>query len=382
MKVNQMNNKLKFILNKIIAAANDEIPVQDEINPYLFNPVSQDTNLNFFLGKWLPRYALGVNFTPTLTDDATIIYPDLDAPTNMQEYLNWLNGMSVCKLRGEGEFLEAILGFELYAKLYGLIPSSQTERNEPPIPLTEGHNSFSPKYLAGNDVFPIMSTLQEAGKSMEDLEGLSLAKLRLFICKLNFPGKTPEQAKQLKIDLVKNLYNGVLQNISEIGQSGRILPPGMYHAEQNGVTIGYKLPFFYYPNEPFFERIRRQDGWLEAFNCVQFIGPMFYFQVAIEVQNQADQFIVRRTIELLRRQADIYFALLMTTNPCYSRSENLTPQEREDCKNCGELENKPKPPEPEIENSPIIDVINTIINTGVPLGGYGLNRSNRGPRKN
>ena len=379
MKFNQMNNKLKFILNKITAAANDEI----NVSTYLANPLSQDTNLNSFLGKWLPGYALAVNFTPTLTDDATILYPDLDAPTDMQEYLGWLNGMSVCKLRGEGEFLEAILGFELYAKLYGLIPSDQTERNEPPIPLMEGANSFSPKYLSGGTSLSISSTLEEAGKTLGDLEGLSLARLRLFICKLNFPGKTPEQAKQLKIDLVKNLYDGVLQNISEIGQSGRMLPPGIYPAEYNGVTIGYKLPFLHYPNEPFFDRLRNPNLAYESMNCAQMIGPMFPVQIAILLQNQVNDFIVRRTIELLRRQADIYFALLVSENPCYSKSENLTTQEKRDCIACGELVNKPKPPEPEIENSPLIDVINTIINTGVPLGGYGLiNRSNRGPRKN
>ena len=311
------------------------------------DPMVKDLGL-WVADKFLQYHGPGSN-TPIrldrLNNDATIIFPDLDNPDVIEEYVEWVKGISTCyKNPGEGNATEVIFGYEgtkFWMCLNGWMTGGEcagAERNETPIPLPQGRD-------AASGLLREYSGIQASSPyTTDDFLGKSIAQIRAMICQMHFnlsDGKpwnqaSEEEKQDARYSFVKYWLNAIVNHIESNFTSIRMKEMGYIISEESvGVIMENSAP------------IMRPTAVLCA-GVTQFIVAGWYNLTALAI-NSFEAFQYRRVRQLLRMQALMYFTLLLNSNVC----NELSGEERVKCR-CG-IKKKPAPP-PQPEQTPEVEM--------------------------
>jgi hypothetical protein len=361
-------NNLKNILYRLKFASRtlgsaDEMGVRPDqfqgIGGWQNDPLMKDLGL-WVADKFLQHHGPGSN-TPIrldrLMNDATIIFPDLDNPDVIVEYVRWVKNISTCyKIVGEGNATEVIFGYEgaKYLMCFNglLIDASCAvlERNEVPIKLPSGTGR-------SQEVVNLASTsmvLYDSPYKVADFRDKSIAQIRAMICQMDFNlpweafGKPWDQAsEEEKQDARYRFVQDWLNNV-------------VTHIESE--FTGFKLKNMGYYNAPGYTSQNIVGQTLElGENLCKAVTQVIvaeWVNLAANIVNTFEEFQFRRVRQLLRMQALMYFTLLLNPNVC----DELSGEERDKCR-CGIKKKPVPPPEPE----PEVDTIFSPIITGPDL---------------
>jgi hypothetical protein len=361
-------NNLKNILYRLkfaykAKASADEVELTPEVRQNIVggrwgrwynDPMVKDLGL-WVPDKFLQHHGPGSN-TPIrldrLMNDATIIFPDLDNPDVIEEYVNWVKDISTCyKNPGEGNVTEVIFGYEgtkFWMCLNGLATGGEcagAERNEVPIPLPQGRD-------AASGLIRNLNVLQASSPyTTNDFYGKSIAQIRAMICQMHFnlPDDKPwnqaseAQKQEARYRFVQDWLNAIVNHIESNFTSIRMKEMGYIISEQSvGVIMENSPP------------IMGQTNVLCA-GVMQFIVAGWYNLTALAI-NSLEEFQYRRVRQLLRMQALMYFTLLMNSNVC----DELSGEERVKCR-CGIKKSPAPPPQPQPE-----------VDTGIGFSPFGI----------
>jgi hypothetical protein len=319
------------------------------------DPMVKDLGL-WVADKFLQHHGPGSN-TPIrldrLNNDATIIFPDLDNPDVIEEYVEWVKGISTCyKNPGEGNATEVIFGYEgtkFWMCLNGLMIDASCaalERNEVPIPLPQGRDAASAELLRSSSGIQASSPY-----TTDDFLGKSIAQIRAMICQMHFnlsDGKpwsqaSEEEKQDARYSFVQYWLNAIVNHIESNFTSIRMKEMGYIISESDaGFIMENSAP------------IMGRTAVLCA-GVTQFIVAGWYNLTALAI-NSFEAFQYRRVRQLLRMQALMYFTLLLNSNVC----NELSGEERVKCR-CGIKKKPAPPPQPRPE-----------VDTGIGFSPFGI----------
>jgi hypothetical protein len=318
------------------------------------DPMVKDLGL-WVADKFLQHHGPGSN-TPIrldrLNNDATIIFPDLDNPDVIEEYVEWVKGISTCyKNPGEGNATEVIFGYEgtkFWMCLNGLMIDASCaalERNEVPIPLPQGRDAVSGLLRSSSGI------QASSPYTTDDFLGKSIAQIRAMICQMHFnlsDGKpwsqaSEEEKQDARYSFVQYWLNAIVNHIESNFTSIRMKEMGYIISESDaGFIMENSAP------------IMGRTAVLCA-GVTQFIVAGWYNLTALAI-NSFEAFQYRRVRQLLRMQALMYFTLLLNSNVC----NELSGEERVKCR-CGIKKKPAPPPQPRPE-----------VDTGIGFSPFGI----------
>jgi hypothetical protein len=307
------------------------------------DPMVKDLGL-WVADKFLQHHGPGSN-TPIrldrLNNDATIIFPDLDNPDVIEEYVEWVKGISTCyKNPGEGNATEVIFGYEgtkFWMCLNGLMIDASCaalERNEVPIPLPQGRDAVSGLLRSSSGI------QASSPYTTDDFLGKSIAQIRAMICQMHFnlsDGKpwsqaSEEEKQDARYSFVQYWLNAIVNHIESHFTGLKLKEMGYYNGP--GVT-----------SQNIVLQVLERGG----IACVAVAQGIIASWVNLPptIINSLEAFQYRRVRQLLRMQALMYFTLLLNSNVC----NELSGEERVKCR-CGIKKKPAPPPEPEPELEP------------------------------
>jgi hypothetical protein len=354
--------RLKFAYKAKASADEEELTpeviqniVEGRWGRWYDDPMVKDLGL-WVADKFLQHHGPGSN-TPIrldrLNNDATIIFPDLDNPDVIEEYVEWVKGISTCyKNPGEGNATEVIFGYEgtkFWMCLNGLMIDASCaalERNEVPIPLPQGRDAASAELLRSSSGIQASSPY-----TTDDFLGKSIAQIRAMICQMHFnlsDGKpwsqaSEEEKQDARYSFVQYWLNAIVNHIESNFTSIRMKEMGYIISESDaGFIMENSAP------------IMGRTAVLCA-GVTQFIVAGWYNLTALAI-NSFEAFQYRRVRQLLRMQALMYFTLLLNSNVC----NELSGEERVKCR-CGIKKKPAPPPQPRPE-----------VDTGIGFSPFGI----------
>jgi hypothetical protein len=354
--------RLKFAYKAKASADEEELTpeviqniVEGRWGRWYDDPMVKDLGL-WVADKFLQHHGPGSN-TPIrldrLMNDATIIFPDLDNPDVIEEYVEWVKGISTCyKNPGEGNATEVIFGYEgtkFWMCLNGLMIDASCaalERNEVPIPLPQGRDAASAELLRSSSGIQASSPY-----TTDDFLGKSIAQIRAMICQMHFnlsDGKpwsqaSEEEKQDARYSFVQYWLNAIVNHIESNFTSIRMKEMGYIISESDaGFIMENSAP------------IMGRTAVLCA-GVTQFIVAGWYNLTALAI-NSFEAFQYRRVRQLLRMQALMYFTLLLNSNVC----NELSGEERVKCR-CGIKKKPAPPPQPRPE-----------VDTGIGFSPFGI----------
>jgi len=297
--------------------------------------------------KFLQHHGQG-SFTPIpldrLYNDATIAFPDLDNPDNIEEYVEWVKNISTCyKDPGEGNMTEVLFGqaglkFWLCANnLFTGGECSGLVRNEAPIILPQGSDILNGELL--NAVYFSSETEEGSPYTAQNFTGKSISEIRALICQMHFkiPNKnwnqaTEQEKQNARYAFIQSWLNNTMSKIYSTYTGPRLKQLDFFLSEEDA---------------SFIIRNNGNRGPVMAL-CGAVIQPIIagIYNWGPLIINSFEEFQYRRTRELLKLQAMMYFTLLLNSNIC----NELSGEERVKCR-CG-IKKRPAPPpqpEPEVE---------------------------------
>jgi hypothetical protein len=346
--------RLKFAYRTLGSA--DEMGVRpgqiQGIGGWQNDPMFKDLGL-WVADKFLQHHGSGSN-TPIrldrLMNDATIIFPDLDNPDDIEEYVDWVKNISTCyKNPGEGNATEVIFGYEgtkFWMCLNGLMIDASCaalERNEVPIPLPQGRDAVSGLLRSSSGI------QASSPYTTDDFLGKSIAQIRAMICQMHFnlsDGKpwsqaSEEEKQDARYSFVQYWLNAIVNHIESHFTGLKLKEMGYYNGP--GVT-----------SQNIVLQVLERGG----IACVAVAQGIIASWVNLPptIINSLEAFQYRRVRQLLRMQALMYFTLLLNSNVC----NELSGEERVKCR-CGIKKKPAPPPQPRPE-----------VDTGIGFSPFGI----------
>jgi hypothetical protein len=352
--------RLKFAFRTLGSADEMEVrPGQIQgIGGWQNHPTFQNLGL-WVADKFSQHHGSGSN-TPIslnrLMNDATIIFPDLDNPDVIEEYVDWVKNISTCyKNPGEGNVTEVLFGYEgtkFWMCLNGLATGGEcagAERNEVPILLPRGADRSQVVVVNLADKTMVSNS---SPYKVEDFWDKSIAQIRAMICQMHFklPDDKPwnqaseEEKQDARYSFVQAWLNRTVNHIESSFTGIQLNGMGyMYTGPGVGVDIsGWN--------------VLAQGLFSTGIICAavtQYIVAG-WVNLAANTVNSFEEFQYRRVRELLKMQALMYFTLLLNSNVC----DELSGEERVKCR-CGIKKRPAPPPQPEPGFNPIGELLFT-----------------------